>query len=586
MELETNFRTKRRTRGGPPRLILFLLMAIVILGVGIIGVLWYQNHWANPTQVAPFAGQENPIIYQGELLSDESAYAKSDEHYLSMTYIKEHIDSNIYWDEPTNAVVITTKDKVLQFPEGEVEAFVNGQAFSIRVPVEDVNGEKFIPVGPLENIYGLRVNLIPETGVAILEKSGEMIQEGKTIIQPEKADFTYAVREEPSRQSPYIFELGQGAKVYIYGEQQGWYLVQTLQGYIGYLDKKDVELGEIAQVTWETETKKQIPWSPIGGKINLTWEHVVNRNPDQTKISPMPGLNVVSPTWFDLTNGEGDISSKASLPYVEWAHQRGYQVWGLFSNNFDPDITTKALASYDTRSKMIRQLVQYSSMYKLDGINIDFENVYLKDKENLVQFVRELTPYLHERNLVVSMDITIKSTSEQWSLFYDRARLAETVDYMIVMTYDEHWASSPVAGSVASLPWVEKGLQGVLEEVPASKLLLGVPYYTRLWKEEKDPSSGKVKVTSKAITMETTQNWIKDRNLTPVYDEASGQMYVQYADPTDGATYKIWIEDAMSMKKRAELVKKYNLAGIASWRRGFEQPGIWQVIAETLEKRL
>lgn len=585
MELQTNYRTNRRTRGGPARWVLFLLAAIFVLGVGIAGVIWYQEQWANQTQVEPFEGKDHPVTYRGELLSADSAYVKNDEHYLSMTYIKKHIDSNIYWDKTTSAVVITTKDKVLQFPEGQVEAFVNGQAFSIRVPVEDVNGEKFIPVSPLENIYGIRIRVVSETGVAILEKSGDAVQEGKTIIQPEQTDVIYAVREEPSRHAPYINKLEQGVKVHIFGEQQGWYLVQTLQGYIGYLDKQEVELGEIAKIDWDMETKKRIPWSPIGGKINLTWEHVVNRNPDHTKISPMPGLNVVSPTWFDLSNGEGDISSKASLPYVEWAHQRGYQVWGLFTNNFDPDITTQALASYEKRSKMIRQLVQYASMYKLDGINIDFENVYLKDKDNLVQFVRELTPYLHEQNLVVSMDITIKSTSEQWSLFYDRARLAETVDYMIVMTYDEHWASSPVAGSVASLPWVEKGLQGVLEEVPASKLLLGVPYYTRLWKEEKDPSTGKVKVTSKAITMETTENWIKERKLTPAYDGASGQMYVQYADPTDGATYKIWIEDSISMKKRAELVKEYNLAGIASWRRGFEQPGIWKAIVETLEKR-
>ncbi|RXT04959.1 glycosyl hydrolase [Ammoniphilus sp. CFH 90114] len=560
-------------------------MATVILGLGIVGILWYQDQWSNSTQVESFSGREHPVTYQGVLLQEEDVRVVNNEHYFSMNYIKENIDPNIFWDEQTKAVVITTKDKVLTFPEGQVEAFVNGQPFSIRVPVEDVNGVKYIPVSPLENIYGIRLQSLTNTGVAILEKSGDMIQVGETVVQPEKVELTYFVRQEPSTQAPYVIELGQEAKVHIFGEEKGWYYVQTLDGLVGYLDKKDVQLEGITQITLEVEDKKRIPWSPLGGKINLTWEHVVSRNPDHSKISPMPGLHVVSPTWFDLVNGEGEISSKASLPYVEWAHQQGYQVWGLFSNNFDPDITTTALATYETRSKMVRQLVQYASMYKLDGINIDFENVYLKDKENLVQFVRELTPYLHEQNLVVSMDVTIKSTSERWSMFYDRARLAQTVDYMIVMTYDEHWASSPVAGSVASLPWVEKGLQGVLEEVPASKLLLGVPYYTRLWKEETDPSTGKVRVTSKAITMDTTDKWIKERNLTPGYDEKSGQMYVEYKDQADGATYKIWIEDEMSMKKRTELVKKYNLAGIASWRRGFEKPGIWNAIAETLEKK-
>ncbi|WP_134699861.1 glycosyl hydrolase family 18 protein [Ammoniphilus sp. YIM 78166] len=585
MDIETTYHPRRRLGKGPNRWVLFLLGAICLLGIGITGVLWYQEQVSNHKQVNPLEQRTTPVLHQAEWLSEEDVAVINGELYFSFDYMKEKVDPDIIWDDASKSIVITTKDKVLQFVEGQVEAFVNEKPFSIRFPVEDVNGVKFIPAKPFEQIYPFQIRMIEDTGIWILEKRGDMIQTGKTVVQPEKADVAYRVRLEPSKKSPWILELGQAAQVEIYGENQGWYQLRTEQGYVGFISKQDVELDQIIRLDWEMEDTKRAAWSPLGRKLNVTWEHVVNRNPDHSKIPPMPGLNVVSPTWFHMINATGDIDSKASLPYVEWAHQQGYQVWGLFSNNFDPDMTTEALATYETRSHMIRQLIQYASMYKLDGINIDFENVYLKDKDNFVQFVRELTPYLHEQNLVVSLDVTIKSQSERWSLFYDRTRLAQVVDYVMVMTYDEHWGSSPVAGSVASLPWVEKGLQGVLEEVPASKLLLGVPYYTRLWKEEKDPGTGQVKVTSKALTMDTVDKWIKERSLTPVYDEASGQRFVQYLDPTDGATYKIWLEDELSMKKRAELVKKYDLAGIASWRRGFEKPGIWKVIDDTLGKR-
>ncbi|TGV31235.1 glycosyl hydrolase, partial [Mesorhizobium sp. M00.F.Ca.ET.186.01.1.1] len=210
---------------------------------------------------------------------------------------------------------------------------------------------------------------------------------------------------------------------------------------------------------------------------------------------------------------------------------------------------------------------------------------YYEDKERLVQFVRELTPYLHQQGLTVSIDVTIKSNAKTWSMFLDRKALAEVVDYMAVMTYDEHWAASPKAGSVASLPWVEAGLQGVLEEVPNEKLLLGVPFYTRLWTEAKQ-ADGTVKVSSKALSMPRAQEWIAERKLTPVLDKASGQQYVEYRDPKDGNVYKMWLEDVSSMAKRMELVKKYDLAGVASWRRGFEVPEIWPTIEEGLKNAI
>ncbi len=319
----------------------------------------------------------------------------------------------------------------------------------------------------------------------------------------------------------------------------------------------------------------------MGEKVVLTWEQVYARNPNPDHFSPMPGLNVVSPTWFHLLDAEGALENRADSSYVRWAHDQGYQVWALFSNNFDPDMTAEALASYDRRMNMARQLISWAVLYQLDGINIDFENVRLKDGPKLTRFVRELTPLLHEAGLTVSIDVTFLSSSENWSMFYDRAALSEIVDYMMVMAYDEHVASSPVSGSVSSLPWVERNVQRIIDEagVPPEKLILGAPFYTRIWSEEL--LDGKVKVSSKAVGMESIAALLDDKGLKPDLDEAAGQHYVEYEE--DGVLKKIWLENAFSMKSRIALVHQFGLAGVASWSRNFGNEDIWRTIEAELK---
>jgi spore germination protein YaaH len=260
------------------------------------------------------------------------------------------------------------------------------------------------------------------------------------------------------------------------------------------------------------------------------------------------------------------------------------QVWALFSNGFEPERTEQALATYETRQKMIQQLLAFAKTFKLQGINIDFENVKTSDKDNLVQFVREFTPLAHEQNLVVSIDVTPKSGSEFWSVFLDRARLGQVVDYMMVMAYDEHWATSPKAGSVSSLPWAETAIRRILEEdrVPPYKLVLGIPLYTRLWTEEPDGKGG-IKVSSKTMSMKAVADLLAENKLQPQVSQETGQHYVSYKE--GNAVKKIWIEDALSIEARMKLVKKYNLAGTASWARSFASSGIWEVIDRHLQSR-
>ena len=315
-------------------------------------------------------------------------------------------------------------------------------------------------------------------------------------------------------------------------------------------------------------------------KINLTWHYIWNSSPDMSNVEKVDGLNVVSPTWFTLANENGDLEDRGSVSYGSWAHRNGYKVWALVDNKFNSDLTNKLLGNSSARKRFINNLISYAKKYKLDGLNIDFENMYIKDKNAFTQFMKELSIQTKANGLVLSVDVSIIAINSNWSESFDRAALSKVVDYVALMAYDQHWGGSPVSGSVAQLTWVEQSLKRVLQEVPKEKLLLGVPFYTRLWKEEYVKGNSKPVVTSKAISMNEAERVIAENKAAKTWDPVSGQYYVTYKK--DNAIYKMWVEDEKSIKLKAELVNKYRLAGIASWKYGLEKNEVWDAIAKTI----
>jgi spore germination protein YaaH len=595
MQVEYNLPPRPPKRSFRKWVLFSFIVTLLMSGTAVGYIMSTQEPKPNDQRIKPYpeplpiegGGIQYPLIYNGALMSDH-VIVESDEIYLPFEMMKKEIDPYLYYDEETQAVILTTSNKVITLDNSHLTDELSHESIELQFPIKEIQGVVYVPYTPFKTIYPYGVTLNVSGNVVELEAFQKPTLYGEIVLPlrgEEQEPVKAYVRTDHTDQAPYVQSLDHGSKITVHREEDSWYYIQTSEGYLGYVPKAKVVLGEILTQPWVKPTKSFTPWNPTGEKINLTWEHVVRRTPDPSTITPPPGVNVLSPTWFHLQDEEGTLKNIADKQYVDWAHKNGYKVWALVTNDFNPDLTHEVLSSYTKRKNIIMQLVYFAEIYELDGINIDFENVYLKDKENLVQFVRELTPYLHEQGLVVSIDVTIKSLSEMWSLFLDRKALGEVVDYMMVMTYDEHWGTSPKAGSVASLPWVERGLQGVLEEVPNEKILLGVPFYTRLWMEETD-EQGKTKVSSKAYSMSGVENWLEEHSVNVVYDEMSGQFYGEYYDAKEEVTYKVWVEDELSMSKRIALVHKYNLGGVASWRRGFEKPVIWEVIKSELENRL
>lgn len=317
-------------------------------------------------------------------------------------------------------------------------------------------------------------------------------------------------------------------------------------------------------------------WKPAG-RINLAWDRVQKGSPALDKEAAIDGLDILSPTWFSVVSANGLVISQADVKYVADAHSKGYKVWALLNNSFDRELTKQLLADDEAQETVIRQMVIYSSLYNLDGINIDFENIYDDDKDKFSRFVEKLTAALKQQNLVVSIDVTVPSKISFWSACFDRKKLADTVDYVAVMTYDEYFAKSRISGPVASLGWVETGVKKTLAEVPKEKLLLGIPLYTRDWED-----NGVGAAKSKTMSMPAVQALVTERNLPVTWLADKGLNYTEYYQ--DANRHRIWIEDERSIALKAGLVNQYDLAGAAMWCRGFETKSIWEVLNTVVKK--
>ncbi len=544
-----------------------VLVLLLFLAAGAYLLITYLPNW----QMVEVRDKKQLIIGE-EIKTVPSFHAEDGQIWLPYSVVHEYLDPHLFWDKERDLVIMSTEDKVIRMTTDALTAKVNREPFDLNVPVIKVEGEPYIPADLLMKLYPVKIEQVGENRVIM-----DLLEQPKikATVTREKGG---TLRISPDIKAPIVGIEDVGSELVIFGERDNWFKVRTSSGDFGYIHESEVKLTGIVSKARQEEIRIVRGRQP-GEKINLTWEYVGRVGQARPDFASLTGVNVISPTWFTLADDTGFIESRADLGWVREAHEHGIQVWALVENGFDPDRTKTVLRDSEKREYVIDQLLVFAAMYELDGINIDFENVYYEDRDYLTQFVREFTPLAHEQGLVVSIDVTIKSSSPNWSMVYDRKAYAEIVDYVALMTYDEHWASSPKAGSVASLPWVERGLQGVLEEVPAEKLLLGVPFYTRIWQEE-TTANGQVKVSSIAVGMGYLQRWLEERNLEPIWDEKTGQYYAEYTE--ENIRYRVWIEEETSMAARVDLVRKYGLAGVASWRRGFEKPVIWDVIDERL----
>lgn len=484
--------------------------------------------------------------------------------YLSFDYIKKYLDESIEYDKSTKEVKIQNEhaNKILKL--NEYEAKFNSGTIDLRAPVIEKNGKIMLPIEAFIYDYDVSLRYNKDIRLLLLDYRDKEYDLSKTTKE-------VFLREDSSKRSPIIKKLPEGEKLYIYGEKSKFYKVRMPDGYAGYVLKENVD-DNFEKVNLAS-SRKNISKSPI----NLTWDYTYAEHSDEkvNQIKNINGLDIIIPTWFSIRNGNGDMIDRGNLNYIKKYNELGVDVWAYLDNSFNPDITHEALSNENTRKKVIDKTLELCKKYNMKGINIDFEHTKIEDRDNITAFVNEFREKAGD-DFIITVDVTPQISSDVTKEPYDRKALAEVSDYIVVMAYDQHWGSSDEAGSVAQYKWVEGSINVLFRNVPNRKMILGVPLYTRLWKE----SNGKV--TSKTISMNEVANIIASKGLNPSWDKDSQQNYVEYEE--NGSTYKIWIEDANSLEKKVSLVNKYNLAGVGSWRLGFETQNIWDVISKELDK--
>ena len=495
------------------------------------------------------------VIVLGTEIMEERAVTSDDQTYLPLEFVSGHLNQRYYWDSSNQQILYATPSELQMYPASQ-----NGDG---DVWLKD--GSVFLSLPFVQKYTDMDVYMGENPSRIIIQNQFTGVN-----VATAKKD-TY-VRYRGGIKSPVLTEVKKGDTLTFMEEYEEWVQVATMDGYIGFVKKKDVSSPEAKDFERDFQ-KEEYQHLVMEEPVNLSWHQVTSEEANAyftDAVANVSGVNVISPTWFYLQDTQGNIADISSADYVKQAHDKGMKVWGLI-DNFTADVsTTDTLSQLSSRQNIISQLMSAAEKTGLDGINVDFETLSEDAGPHFLQFLRELSIECHKRNLVLSVDNPVP---EDFTSHYDREEQGEVVDYVIIMGYDEHYVGSE-AGSVASLPWVEQGIQDTLDEVPAERVINAIPFYTRLWRT----TGGNV--TSEAIGMDQAQQTIADNNVETYWDKTTSQNYGKYE--IDNSTYQIWLEDAQSVAEKVKLVSKYDLAGVSAWKLGFENSGIWKVISDNL----
>lgn len=540
-----------------------LVVCLLIVLVSLIGGAVYGINKLIPTSkqmdLTEYYGQNadgEASLVAGTQKLEQKALILGDEVYIPLDVVNGYLNQRYYWDSANKKILYATPTSLTEEaasdqPGGNVWLKESTVYLKLDYVKKYTDIDSYIYKDPAR--------------IAIQYKFSN--------VQTVTVKKDTVIRYRGGIKSKILTKTAKDTVLRLMNEGEDWDQVATDDGYIGYIQKKKVSAADTTDYKRSFKAEAY-SYFTMDEPVNLAWHQVTSTDANNyfaDTTQNMTGVNVISPTWFSVSDNDGNVSSLASGEYVMQAHEKGLKVWGLVDNFSENMSTTTVLSNTAARQNLENQLVTYALKAGLDGINVDFESLSEDVGIHFLQFLRELSIQCHENNLVLSVDNPVP---EDFTSHYDRAEQGKVVDYVIIMGYDEHYVGSD-AGSVASLPWVEQGVKDTLAEVPAKRTILAIPFYTRLWKTTDGGA-----LTSEAIGMDQAQQAISDNGAETYWDKTTSQNYGTYEG--DGATYQIWLEDSKSIAEKVKLIPKYKLAGVAEWKLGFENSGIWSVITENL----
>ena len=556
MKHETEKQMKKQQK--PVVIVCILILVLAVVGVGTHFIKKYipTKERMDLTEYYGQTGEDEMTVILGTDIMETKAAKSGDRVYLPLDMVNTYLNQRYYWDSTNQQILYATPSELQYYPvseSGDSEVWLKDDTVYLNLDF---------------------IKKYTDLDAYVYDNPSRIaIQHQFTSVNTVTVKKDTSIRYRGGIKSPILTDVSEGTTLIYMEALEDWVQVATMDGYIGYVQKDT--LSDMETKDFERDfQKEEYTYLTMEDKVNLSWHQVTTQEANAylaDSIANISGVNVISPTWFYIQDTAGNIGNIASADYVSLAHERGLKVWGLI-DNFTADVsTTDTLSQLASRQNIIQQLVQTALSVGLDGINVDFESLSEDAGPHFLEFLRELSIECHKNNLVVSVDNPVP---EDFTSHYDRKEQGLVVDYIIIMGYDEHYVGSD-AGSVASLPWVEQGVQDTITEVAPERTILAIPFYTRLWK-----TTGGA-VTSEAIGMDEAQNVLSANAVEPVWDGSVGQNYATFEQ--DNSTYQIWLEDAQSIAEKVKLIPKYNLAGVAQWKLGFENSSIWQTISDNLQ---
>lgn len=529
------------------------------------------------------ADNEAMMIFD-ETVDERTAYWQDGQPYLALDLVKERYIHRFFWSEAENLMIYTTPTEIIHFVPGNKVYTVNGEEKNSEFAYVCLyGGQPYIAMKYLEECAGM-------TYTAYSNPNRVMITYSEDAYLCSDAIEATQIRVSQDIKADVLSEVKAGDCLrYIDGggiRENGFIKVMSADGVRGYileecLSESYYKDPEFTEFEWPRYTHLL-----YAGKIYMAWHLLYTENSVsllEDAVKDADALNVVAPTWFFLTGTEGDMTSYANAEYSARAHELGLKVWGTFKNDTIADSfnctedSHTVLSSADVRARMIENIMKYTVEYGLDGVNIDYEMLKVESGIYFIQFLRELSVACRRAGIVLSVDNYIPAN---YNAYYDLAEQAKIVDYVVIMGYDEHTLGSGEAGSVSSLGWFTEASDNTLEKVPKEQIIMGVPFYTRLWKEVYDGGSVKLSVEA-APNMREAEKTVSANKAELTWKDAEGQYYAEYS--RDGAKYRIWLEDEASLTEKVKVIRERDFAGLAAWKLTDEKPGIWDVLYRAFE---
>lgn len=559
--------------------VLVVIGLILLILAGIVIVTLIQKYTPSKerkelTEYYNITSDDQVAIILNNEVSDSQAKLIDGSVYLDFNFVHDEINSRFYWDENENILLYTTADDLITAYADDTSYSVTKTSVDNGIPVVKASSDSaWIDINFVKQYSDFIYEYFEDPSrIVITSEWGE--------IETAAAKKDTYLRELGGIQSLILADVEKNSVLTVLDIDEKWTKVQTEDGIIGY-----IRSNTLSGTTTETLESEFVPETfthiTKDFEICMAWHQVTSAAANDniaSVLSGTKGVNVISPTWFYLNDNNGNIANLASNDYVTYCHQHDVEVWALVSNLENTDVdTTYVLTHTSIRQNLVNQIVSVAIQYNLDGINLDFEALSSDVGDAYIQFVRELSLKCANNGIVLSVDNYVPSS---YTAFYNRGEQALFADYVVIMGYDEHYSGSEEAGSVASLNWVIEGVENTLAEVPADQVILGMPFYTRVWCMTLDADASDTEnvyaLTSKAYGMQAAADLVSSNNAEKIWLDDCGQFYAEYEN--GGDVYMIWLEDSSSAEERLRLLDTYSLAGASFWKLGFETSDIWDTV--------